>query len=184
MRRIKWAALGLALLLALSGISALAGARPELLVGFEFTRLDGRSTNQFALWIEDAQGNLVKTLCATGFAAQGGYENRPEAIKRWVEKAKPQEMEKEQLDAVTSATPETGRLSYSWDLTGADGQPAPGGDYRICLEGTLRDTEQVLYEGTVQIGGEAQAVVMEPTYFGDKETDRGMIAGVTASYTP
>jgi len=56
-------------------------------VSFDYAKQEGYATNQFAVWIEDANGVLVKTLFATEFTANGGYEKRPDAIPLWVERA-------------------------------------------------------------------------------------------------
>jgi len=56
-------------------------------ISFPFVRQSGSASNQFAVWIEDKQGNFVKTLFVTDFTAQGGYRTRKEGIKTWVQRS-------------------------------------------------------------------------------------------------
>ncbi len=63
----------------------------RLEISFKFQR-GGIASSQYAIWIEDEAGRLVRTLYATSFTAKGGYEYRKEALPVWVGKAKPQAM--------------------------------------------------------------------------------------------
>lgn len=45
-----------------------------LTVTFDFEKQSGYASNQFAVWIEDVDGNLINTLYATRFTATGGYK--------------------------------------------------------------------------------------------------------------
>ena len=63
------------------------------------------ASSQYAIWIEDAAGRLVRTLYATSSTAKGGYEYRKDALPLWVSKAKPQTIPSAQVDAITGATP-------------------------------------------------------------------------------
>jgi conjugal transfer/entry exclusion protein len=56
---------------------------PELT--FVFTRQSGHATNQFAVWIEDAQGQYIKTLYAANFTARGGWSRRPASERSMIE---------------------------------------------------------------------------------------------------
>ncbi|MDR2037847.1 MAG: DUF2271 domain-containing protein [Bacteroidales bacterium] len=42
-----------------------------------YVRQSGHGSNQYAVWIEDSVGKLVKTLYVTQFTAKGGYVRRP-----------------------------------------------------------------------------------------------------------
>ena len=86
----------------------------RLEISFKFQR-GGIASSQYAIWIEDEAGRLVRTLYATSFTAKGGYEYRKEALPVWVGKAKPQAMSSIQVDAITGATPQNGLLTYQWD---------------------------------------------------------------------
>lgn len=134
-------------------------------VSFDHVKQSGWASNQFAIWIEDANGNYVRTLYATRFTANGGYKNRPESLSEWVTRSNLAEKEKAQTDAITSATPSSGRLSYVWDLTDVNGETVAAGEYRFFAEGNLRWSNRVLYSGVIKIGGEAATSEAIAEYF-------------------
>ena len=133
-------------------------------VSFDYERQSGSASNQFAVWIEDLDGSLVKTLYATRYTANGGYKNRPDSIPVWVEKSGLADMSEEAVDAVTGATPRAGGLEYVWDLTDAEGQTVPEGEYRYVVEGTLRWKNQVVFSGAITVGVEANLSEAEAEY--------------------
>jgi len=171
-----------------------AAIQGEVVVSFDFERQSGSASNQHAVWIEDMDGNLVKTLYASNWTASGGYKSRPDSIALWVEKSNLASLSKQEVDAVSGATPRTGALSYSWDLTGADGAGVPGGEYKVLVEGTLRWKNYVVYTGVINIGDKPETVqaVAEYNYEGidryaaltDSATENKMIGPVTVVYTP
>ena len=118
----------------------------RLEISFKFQR-GGIASSQYAIWIEDEAGRLVRTLYATSFTAKGGYEYRKEALPVWVGKAKPQAMSSIQVDAITGATPQNGLLTYQWDGTDHQGNHVPAGKYTFFVEGTLYWESRVIYSG-------------------------------------
>ena len=125
---------------------------PSLTVSFDYAKQSGTASNQFAVWIEDMDGKLVKTLCATEFTAKGGYKNRPDSIAVWVSKA----MGVSDFDAVATATPKRDTtFTCTWDFMDETGMPAVPGTYRFVVEGTLRWKNYVLYTGLLEIAGES-----------------------------
>ena len=52
----------------------------EVIISFNFERQSGWASNQFAIWIEDMDGNYINTLYATAWTANGGYASRPDSI--------------------------------------------------------------------------------------------------------
>lgn len=164
----------------------------QLTISFDYVSQDGYASNQFAVWVEDSDGAVVKTLYATRFAAKGGYEKRPDAIPVWVERSGVAQMDR--VDAITSATPKSGALQYSWDLTNDVGERVPDGTYRYYVEGTIRWKNHVLYTGEITINGEAAASQATADYsyvasddspaLTDDSPEHGMITGVTAVFTP
>ncbi|MCD8317839.1 MAG: DUF2271 domain-containing protein, partial [Paraprevotella sp.] len=113
-------------------------------VAFDFKR-GGIASSQYAIWIENEKGELVRTLYATSFTARGGYSYREDALPLWVEKARPSNMDASQVDAVTGTTPQNGPLAYTWDGTDSRGNAVPAGNYRLFVEGTLYWKSRVLY---------------------------------------
>ena len=155
-----------------------------LTVQLTFNHAGTLAANQYAVWIENADGELVKTLYVSNFTANGGYRTRPESLATWVSKANPAGMEDTQVDAVSSATPQSGAQSYSWDGTDENGEALPAGDYHVFVEGTMYWTSSVLYSGNFAWGGASGGVAMTPSYTETgTETNKDMISQVSAQYT-
>ena len=55
----------------------------EVVISFNYQKQFGFASNQFAVWIEDINGNHVKTLYATFYTAKGGYLDRAESLRMW-----------------------------------------------------------------------------------------------------
>jgi hypothetical protein len=161
-------------------------------ISFDYQKQSGYASNQFAVWIEDGNGALVKTLFATRFTATGGYRTRPDAIPLWVERAGL--ANKPNVDAFSGATPKSGQLAYSWDLTDESGKRVPDGTYRFFVEGTLRWKNRVLYSGELALNGEPVMAAAEAQYIyeassdapalTDESPEHDMIGPVTAQYAP
>jgi len=145
---------------------------------FSFTRQSGSASNQFAVWIEDSQGQLIKTLYATRYTANGGWRVRPSSIPVWVRKSGLSALTRTQVDAITGATPRAGALTYTWDGTDSRGASVPAGNYVIFLEGTLRWENQVLYRAPIRLGQGAAVPEVSVEYTGDPGAERVMIANV------
>jgi hypothetical protein len=147
-------------------------------ITFSYTRLSGSASNQFAVWIENAQGQYIKTLYATRYTANGGWRQRPSSIPMWVKQSGLSDMTKTQIDALTGATPRTGTLTYTWDGTDNRGVAVPAGNYVIILEGTLRWENQVYYRAPIRLGQGVAAATVNVEYKGDPGADRAMIGDV------
>lgn len=146
---------------------------------FQFNRLRGNATNQFAVWIEDSQGRYVRTIYATRFTANGGFRRRDSSIPIWVRQSGVANLNKAEIDTITGATPRAGNLSYSWDGTNRQGVPVPNGEYVIVLEGTLRWANQVIYRAPIRLGQGTDVAQVSVEYIGDAdEADRTMISNV------
>ena len=171
--------------------AALSG---ELVVTFDYARQSGSASNQHAVWIEDLDGNVVRTLYASRWTASGGYRTRPDSIALWAQRAGLANMASAEVDALSGATPGSGPLTYAWDLTDADGNTVPPGDYAFFVEGTLRWRNFVLYSGVITLGADPVTVRADAefTYEGDgryaaltpESGENGMIGPVTAVFTP
>jgi len=154
------------------------GTPGTLTVSFDFERQSGVASNQFAVWIEDMDGQMVKTMVATNYTASGGYAKRKDSIALWVERAKGTV----DFDAVAGATPQSGPVAYVWDLTYDNGEAAPAGTYKFLVLGTLRWKNYVLCTGEIAVGG-ANATAEAPAQFVDETAKEcGMIANVRAEY--
>ena len=144
----------------------------------------GLASAQYAVWIEDNNGKLVKTVYVTSFTAKGGYEKRPESIPVWVSKAEPSQLSDAQIDAISSATiMRDGVRKYTWDCRDEKGNPVPTGTYRICVEGSYSWSSKVLFSGTVTVGGNTQDNIPVTAAYNDGEThNRDMITNLKATY--
>ena len=109
-------------------------------VSFDYQRQAGPGSNQYAVWIENEKGDVVKTLFVTSYTTKGrarggeqpkrGYIVRPACVPTWVKTVKADERTDQQLDAVTGATPQAGgTLTFTWDFTDEQGKAVPQGNY-------------------------------------------------------
>lgn len=152
-------------------------------ISFPFVRQKGYASNQFAVWIEDAEGNFLKTLFVTDFTARQGYKTRKDALKTWVEKSKRDEASQDEIDAVSGATPRTGKLTYTWNCDDRQGNPVAPGNYRFFVEGTLFWESNVIYSGTITVGGKAESnIPVKVEYSSTDQKNKNMIGPVTAVY--
>lgn len=151
-------------------------------ISFRFQR--GRiASSQYAIWIENEDGKLVRTVYATSFTVKGGYEYRKDALPVWVEKAHPQSMTSKQVDAMTGATPHTGVLTYTWDGTDDNGNRVPAGTYNFFVEGTLYWKSRVIYSGELVWGGAQQySIPVKARHFSPSSVNENMITGLKACY--
>ena len=177
-----------------TGPSAPTTLSGEVVISFDYIRQSGAASNQHAVWIEDMDGNVIRTLFASRWTANGGYRTRPDSIALWAEKADLANMTSSEVDAVSGATPGTGSLSYAWDLTDMSGNTVTPGDYIFFVEGTLRWKNFVLYSGVITLGLEPVTVQAnaEFTFEGDgryatlteSSGETNMIGPVTAVFKP
>lgn len=156
-------------------------ARVEL--AFDYARQGGMATNQIAAWITDRDGKVVKTLFATDFTAgRGGWKYRKDALAQWVADANVAKMEKAKVDAVSHATPKSGRIRYAWYCDDDAGRLVPPGAYTVNLEGSLRWENRVLYRAGVELYGANAEQKPTPVYSGSGADERGMLANVVVRY--
>ena len=162
--------------------SAAAQQQSAAEVTFSFTRQGGTASNQYAVWIEDAQGQYVKTLYATRWTANGGWRRgegrRAASIPVWVRQADVANKSRTQIDALTGATPRTGALTYTWDGTNSVGAAVPNGEYVLLIEGSLRWENHVLYRAPLRLGQAAATPAVRSEYAGDSTVERSMISDV------
>ena len=147
-------------------------------VSFAFARQGGVASNQFAVWIEDAQGRYVRTLYATRWTAAGGWRRRETSVPQWVRQSGLAGRNQAHVDAFAGPTPMTGALRYVWDGRNYAGQPVPPGEYRVFVEASLRWDNRALHTAVIRLGeaGQVRATVQ---HFGTSTAERGMIGPVT-----
>ncbi len=161
-------------------------------VAFNYQRQETHGSNQFAVWIENEAGEVVKTLFVTHFTAKGrvhgdeelvrGYIKRPYCVPTWVKDVKAEELSDEQMDAISGATPqESGLKTFTWDFTDQEGNKVKAGTYKVFVEATLFDPSSVLYTGSFSTKDElGTAVEFTSSYTVPEDDHKGMISGVQA----
>lgn len=180
-----------ALLLAVAPAAAPAAAeeanRPlgTVTISYELHRIPSIASNQLAVWIEDPNGQLVKTLFVTWFTGKGGYERRPDCLPLWRKAAGVEGPPTEAVDAVTRATQQPGRRTVVWDGTDAAGRAVPPGKYVYKVEGNLFWAREVVWTGEIVVGGGESSSRAAARYSPEEAAggDR-LVTDVRAVFTP
>ena len=115
-------------------------------ISFDFTKKFGLASNQFAVWVENGKGMLVKNLFVTDFTAGKGWEKRPESLPSWRKAVKDAD-----IDSISSATPKSGKLQLQWDTKNEDGEPVEKGIYKIFIEANIKWENTVLFTCEIKI---------------------------------
>ena len=171
----------------LASMMVLPIAAKSVELSFNYQKQSGAGSNQWAVWIENAEGKVVRTLTVTSFTSKGrggrrGYTFRPTCVPTWVKNAKAEEMTDEQIDAVTGATPsQSGVQTYTWDFKDAAGKDVPAGDYKICFEATLYFNSILLYTGSFSTKDKAGDIKLTSTLTEEDEAHKNMITEVKAA---
>lgn len=98
---------------------------PYLLIEF-ILGIQDELPPQTAIWIEDEQGQFVKTIYVSGFA--GYVKNVQVTLPQWANSSN------FETDANTSASIDIGYHSYIWDLTDQENQIVASKKYTIYVE--------------------------------------------------
>ena len=150
-------------------------------ISFTYQRGTTIASNQLAVWVEDAEGAVVKTLLVTDFTAgRRGYRNRTMSLPVWVAASDPESMTDEEIDTVSGATPGQGELVYVWDFTNQSGVRVPDGIYTVHVEGTFYWESDVLYTAvidTTNLGNEIPVEIERTAP--DTHENENMISDVT-----
>ena len=160
-------------------------------VSFDYQRQAGPGSNQYAVWIENEKGNVVKTLFVTSYTTKGrarggeqpkrGYIVRPACVPTWVETVKADEKTDQQLDAVTGATPQAGGTqTFTWDFTDEQGKAVQQGDYKVVVEATLFFDSDIIYSGTFSTKDKEGDIKLTSTLTKEDEQHKNMVTNVKA----
>ena len=167
------------------------GQGKSLEVSFNYQKQAGPGSNQYAVWIENDKGEVVKTLFVTSFTTKGrargnaqpqrGYVMRPACVPTWVKASKASEKTDQQLDAVTGATPQAdGVQTFTWNFTDQQGKAVPQGNYKVFVEATLYNDSDIIYSGTFSTKGKAGNVALTSTITKSDEQHKNMLTNVKA----
>lgn len=163
----------------------------SLEVSFNYQKQAGPGSNQYAVWIENDKGDVVKTLFVTSFTTKGrargnaqpqrGYVMRPACVPTWVKASKASEKTDQQLDAVTGATPQAGGVqTFTWNFTDQQGKAVPQGTYKVFVEATLYNNSDILYTGTFSTKSKAGNVALTSKLTEADEQHKDMVTNVKA----
>lgn len=136
----------------------------KVIITYTWSRIQSHGSNQIAIWIEDARGNHICTLFATHFTTSGGYIKRPLSLSEWTAKFNLKNASKEEVDAVTGATPKSGEQCFTWNGKDRSGKALPAGKYIVRMEANILDADKMFFRAEVRIGGDDQKTTGEITY--------------------
>ena len=167
------------------------GNAKTLEVSFDYQKQPGPGSNQYAAWIENEKGDVVKTLFVTSYTTKGrvrgneqpmrGYVKRPNCVPTWVKASKASEKTDQELDAVTGATPQAGgKQTFSWDFTDQQGKKVKDGKYCVKVEATLYQASTILYTGNFSTKDKAGNIPLTSTLTEPAENHKDMITAVQA----
>jgi hypothetical protein len=114
-------------------------------------------TYHTAMWIEDAKGNLVKTLYVSQELSSGEYR-MGEACPDWIKQAHWEKAPKAEVDAVTAPTPSVGSETKVFDLASLG---VPPSTYQFKFQVHITEQHNVLHRGALTVGPESRAVKLE-----------------------
>ena len=168
-----------------------AGKSASLEVSFNYQKQAGPGSNQYAVWIENEKGEVVKTLFVTAYTTKGrsrggqpaqrGYVVRPACVPTWVKTAKASEQSDQQLDAFSGATPQaSGIQTFTWDFTDQLGHAVPQGKYKVMVEATLYQASDIIYSGTFSTKDKTGNITLASSLTEPDEQHKDMITDVKA----
>jgi hypothetical protein len=163
----------------------------SLEVSFDYQRQAGPGSNQYAVWIENEKGDVVKTLFVTSYTTKGrnrpgeepmrGYVKRPACVPTWVKSSKAEKLTDQQLDAFTGATPQNGGTqTFTWDFKDQQGKAVPQGVYKVCIEATLFSASDIVYSGCFSTKDKTGNIVLTSELTEPDEKHKDMVTNVKA----
>jgi len=114
---------------------------------------------QTAVWIEDREGNFVKTIYVSGFS--GHAKEKQVRLPKWANSSKFLD-----VDGVTGASIDLGPHIYVWDLKDALGRNVEPGEYVVKVEINYWPSMQYqLVSAPINVGQERDQTVVEEGNF-------------------
>lgn len=155
----------------------------KVTVSFMWSKIQSYGSNQIAVWVEDTQGNYICTLFATRFTVKGGYLKRPLSLSEWTSKSDLKNATKPEVDALTGATPSSGRQTLIWNCTDKSGKIVPIGTYVVRMEANIHDADKMFFRGEIKVGGTAGQTKGEITFTDPKlSTGKVLFSDVLVEY--
>ncbi|MEI0538694.1 DUF2271 domain-containing protein [Brachyspira pulli] len=154
-------------------------------ITFDYTKREGFASNQIAVWAEDDKGNYITTIYITDFTGRReGWKKRPLSLNNWQKKANASSIDKKIIDAVSKATPKQGKVNIVWDCKDSKGQLVKDGTYKIIVEATIYQDNNVVYTSTINIGNQANSQKSEAKYSKAEAKNMDIIRNVNISFLP
>jgi hypothetical protein len=122
----------------------------EMVINFTYAATDGggRVRNPYlAVWVEDADGELVNTIALWFQQTQKGIKYLND-LRRWIAVDGTQAT----VDTISSPTRTPGDYSLVWDGTTAAGEMVAAGEYYICIESAREHGPYSLIRESISIG--------------------------------
>ena len=138
-------------------------------------------TYHTAIWLEDQNGRLVKTLFVSHDLSSTEYQ-MGDACPDWVNQAHWEKAEPSLVDAVTGPTPNVGSGALAFDVAALN---VAAGTYQFKFQVHISDKYNVLYTGRLSIGAASNEATLEMLYSPSKPpggTD--FVRDVRARYVP
>ncbi|MCH5150237.1 MAG: DUF2271 domain-containing protein [Spirochaetales bacterium] len=140
-------------------------------ISIQWKQAAGFGSNQCAVWVEDENGNYVKTIYVSKFTGDGGFKKRPACLTLWRSKAEISDFVPIEIDAVTLPTPKNGANLYCWNLTDANNSPVPKGIYYLKVESNLRNEKRAVWTGKIDISKDQDSCDATVEYFSIEKND-------------
>jgi hypothetical protein len=154
-------------------------------ISFYFHHQPRMAGNQFAIWVEDVRGRYMATVFATRYTARGGYRQRPHSLPGWREASDWDRAGQSHVDAVSGATPVSGRYKAVWDCLDHQGRQVEPGTYIYKLEGNIFWENMVTWTGEIIIGDTPDQSEARALYTPDRAHRKGiLIDEVRAEFLP
>ena len=154
-------------------------------ISFDYTKRAGYSSNQIAVWAEDNNGKYITTIYITDFTGKrAGWTYRKQSLNNWQKKANAANMDKKIIDAVSKPTPKQGKVNITWDCKDANGNILKDGTYKIVVEATIYQDNNVLYTSVINIGNTPNSQKAEAKYSKAEAKDIDIISNVNVSFMP
>lgn len=154
-------------------------------IQYNLKHISKLASNQLAVWIEDSKGNYIKTIYVTKFAALGGYKKRPQAIPEWVKKSNWENATRSEVDSVSGATKDPGKVNFTWNCTDKNNRAVKPGKYFYLIEGNIYWENRVIWKGEIEVGNKEDKSEANAKYIPKNASSVGkLIERVTAVFKP
>lgn len=144
----------------------------ELAVSFSFvpdtSGARGVENPYIAVWVEDLDGNLVRTI-SLWYEQSGRGDRWLSDLAQWYSAS-----DRASDVTMSGATRVAGDYTVAWDGTGPDGEPVAQGDYVLFVEAAREHGPYEITSQQITIGGDAFTVAL---------ADDGELVNVSASLT-